>query len=106
MRSLVIFIFLYALTAELETITKAFEMRCYQKLLNIWYKVYITNMKIRRKIQAAIGRYDDPGQETESKLILTCVNVFWFSKDSSTGHNEWEKRRTGRQFIKGGKTIL
>ena len=64
MRSLVISIFLYAceswtLTAELEKRTQAFEMRCYRRLLNISYKDHVTNEEVRRKIQAAIGEYDD-----------------------------------------------
>ena len=64
MRSLVISIFLYAceswtLTAELEKRTQAFEMRCYQRLLNISYKDHVTNEEVRRKIQAAIGEYDE-----------------------------------------------
>ena len=64
MRSLVISIFLYAceswtLTAELEKRTQAFEMRCYLRLLNISYKDHVTNEEVRRKIQAAIGEYDE-----------------------------------------------
>ena len=64
MRSLVISIFLYAceswtLTAELEKRTQAFEMRCYRRLLHISYKDYITNEEVCRKIQAAIGEYDE-----------------------------------------------
>ena len=64
MHSLVIFIFLYAfeswtLTAELEKRTEAFEMRCYRRLLNISYKDHDTNEEVRRKIQAAIGEYDE-----------------------------------------------
>ena len=64
MRSLVISIFLYAceswtLTAELEKRTQAFEMRCYRRLLNITYKDHVTNEEVRRKIQAAIGEYDE-----------------------------------------------
>ena len=64
MRSLVITIFLYAceswtLTAELEKRTNAFEMRCYRGLLNISYKDHVTNEEVRRKIQAAIGEYDE-----------------------------------------------
>ena len=59
MRSLVISIFLYAceswtLTAELEKRTKAFEMRCYRRLLNISYKDHVTNNEVRRKFQAVI----------------------------------------------------
>ena len=64
MRSLVISIFIYAceswtLTAELEKRTHAFEMRCYRRLLNISYKDHVTNEEVRRKIQAAIGKYDE-----------------------------------------------
>ena len=64
MRSLVISIFLYAceswtLTAELEKRTQAFEMRCYRRLLNISYEDHVTNDEVRRKIQAAIGEYDE-----------------------------------------------
>ena len=64
MPSLVISIFLSAcksltLTAELDKRTQAFEMRCYRRLLNIWYKDHVTNEEVCRKIQAAIGEYDD-----------------------------------------------
>ena len=64
MRSLVILIFLYvceswALTADLEKRTQAFEMRCYRRLLNISYKDCVPNEDVRRKIQAAIGKYDE-----------------------------------------------
>ena len=64
MRFLVISIFLYAceswtLTAELEKRTQAFEMRCYRRLLNISYKDHVTNEEVCRKIQAAIGEYDE-----------------------------------------------
>ena len=66
MRSLVISIFLFArdsltltVTAELDKRTQAFEMRCYRRLLNIWYKDHVTNEEVRRKIQAAIAEYDE-----------------------------------------------
>ena len=64
MRSLVISIFPYAceswtLTAELEKRIQAFEMRCYRRLLNISYKDHVTNEEVRRKVQAAIGEYDE-----------------------------------------------
>ena len=64
MRSLVISILLYTceswtLTAELEKRTQAFEMRCYRRLLNISYKDHVTNEEVRRKIQTAIGEYDE-----------------------------------------------
>ena len=39
--------------------TQAFVMRCYQRLLNISYKDQVTNEEVHRKIQAAIGEYDE-----------------------------------------------
>ena len=62
MCSLVIYIFLYTceswtLTAELEKRIQAFEMRCYRSLINISYKDHVTNEDVRRKIQAAFGKY-------------------------------------------------
>ena len=64
MRSLVISIFLYAceswaVTAELEKRTQAFEMRCHRRLLNISYEDHVTNEEVRKEIQAAIGEYDE-----------------------------------------------
>ena len=64
MRSLVISISLYAceswtLTAELEKRIQAFEMRRYRRLLNISYKDHVTIEEVRRKIQAAIGDWDE-----------------------------------------------
>ena len=104
MRSLVISIFLYAceswtLTAELEKRTHAFETRCYRRLLNISYKDHVTNEEVRRKIQAAIGEYDE---------LLTLVKkrkLRWFGHVSrSSGLAKTilqgtvkEKRIRGRQ---------
>ena len=34
-------------------------MICYRRLLNISYKDHVTNEAVRRKIQAAIGEYDE-----------------------------------------------
>ena len=110
LRSLVIPIFLYAceswtLTAELEKRTQAFEMRCYRMLLNISYKDHVTNEEVCRKIQAAIGKYDE---------LLTLVKkrkLRWFGHVSRSsglaktilqgtlkGKKEADRRR-------GGKTI-
>ena len=104
MRSLVISIFLYAceswtLTAELEKRTQAFEMRCYRRLLNISYKDHVTNEEVRRKIQAAIGEYDE---------LLTLVKkrkLRWFghvSRSSGLAKTILQgtvkgKRKRGRQ---------
>ena len=72
-------------------------MKCYRRLLNISHKDHVTNEEVRRKIQAAIGEYDDrtpdPGQETKAKMVWPCLKVFWFSKDNSTGHNESKKKK-------------
>ena len=64
MHSLANLIFLYAceswpLTAELQKRTHAFEMKCYQRLVNILYKDRVSNEEVCRKIQAAIGEYDE-----------------------------------------------
>ena len=104
MRSLVISIFLYAceswtLTAELEKRTQTFEMRCYRRLLNISYKDHVTNEEVRRKIQAAIGEYDE---------LLTLVKkrkLRWFghvSRSSGLAKTILQgtvkgKRKRGRQ---------
>ena len=89
MRPLVISVYLYMyaceswnLTAELKKRTHAFERRCYRSLLNIAYKNHITNKDVRRKIQAAIGDYDE---------LLTMMKK---RKLRLSGHGS---RRRGRQ---------
>ena len=88
------------LTAELEKRTQAFEMRCYRRLLNISYKDHATKLdeEVRRKIQTAIGEYDE---------LLTLVKkrkLRWFghvsrssglanSKNNPTGHSERKKKK-------------
>ena len=104
MCSLVISIFLYAceswtLTAEIEKRTQAFEMRCYRRLLNISYKNHVTSEEARRKIQAAIGEYNE---------LLTLVKkqkLRWFGYVSMSSGLERTilqgtvkgKRKRGRQ---------
>ena len=76
----------WTLTAELEKRTQAFEMRCYRRLLNISYKDHVTNEEVRRKIQAAIGEYDE---------LLTLVKkrkLRWF------GHVSRSSRSSGHHF--------
>ena len=99
MRSLVIPIFLYAcdswtLTAKLEKRSQAFDMRCYWRLLNISYKDHVTKEEVCRKIQAAIGEYDELltlVKKGKLRCFLPCFKVFWFSKDNPTGHSERKK---------------
>ena len=111
MHSLVISILLYAceswtLTAELEKRMQAFELRCFRRLLKILYKDQVTNEEVHRKIQAAIGAYDE---------LLTLVKKWklrWLamfqgllvSKDNPTGRRERKKKKrqteeeVGRQY--------
>ena len=49
----------WTLTAEIERRIQALEMRCYGRLLNIYYKDHVTNEEVRNKIQNAIGVHDD-----------------------------------------------
>ena len=74
------------MAAELEKRVQAFEMSCYRSASNMSYKDHVTctNEAVRTKIQSAIGEYD--GQETG-------LNVFWLSKDNSTGHSKREKKK-------------
>ena len=112
MRSLVISIFLYAceswaLTAELEKRTQAFEMRCYRRLLNISYKDQVTNEEVRRKIQTAIEEYEE---------LLTLVKkrkLRWFghvSRSSGLAKTILQgtvkgKRKQKTDRRRGGKTL-
>ena len=111
MCSLVIYIFLYAceswtLTAELEKRTQDFEMRCYQRLLNISYEGHVTNEEVCRKIQAAIGEYD------EVLALVKKRKLRWFGHVSrSSGlattilQDTVEGKRKKADRRRGGKTI-
>ena len=64
MRSLAMFIFLYAcetwtITADIERRIQALEMRCFRKLLGISYRDHITNEEVKARIGNAIGPYED-----------------------------------------------
>ena len=64
MCSFVTSIFLYAcgswtFTSELQRRIQAMEMRCYRKILRIFYKDHVTNEEVRAKIQQAIGPHED-----------------------------------------------
>ena len=64
LRSLVISIFLYAceswtLTADLERRIQATEMRCYHRLLGIFYKDHITNIEVRNRVTNTVGHHED-----------------------------------------------
>ena len=111
MRTLVISIFLYAseswtLTAELEKRTQAFEMTCYRRLLNISFKDHVTNEEVRRRIQAAIGEYD------ELLALVKKRKLRWFGHVSrSSGlaktiiHGTAKGKRKKADRRRGRKTI-
>ena len=81
-------------------------MRCYRRLLNISYKDHVTNEEVRRKIQAAIGDYDE---------ILTLIKnrkLRWFvyvsrssglAKTTLQGTVKGIRKEAGRR--RGGKII-
>ena len=63
---------------------QAFEMRCYQRLLNLSYKDRVTDEDVRRKIQAAIGKYDKLltlVKKWKLRWLAIYLEVFWLSKD-------------------------
>ena len=64
MRTLILSTCLYAceswtLRAEIERRTRALEMRCFRRLLNISYKDHVTSEEVRNRIQNAIGVHGD-----------------------------------------------
>ena len=64
LRTIVISVFLYAceswtLDAYLEQRIAAFEMRCLRRLLGIDYRDHITNVSVREKVTAEIGRHQE-----------------------------------------------
>ena len=101
MFSLVISIFLCAynswtLTTELEKMTQAFEMICYQRLLNTSYKDHVINEDVRRKIQTAIGIY------YELLSLVRKWKLRWFGPISRSSKTILQgtvqrKRKEGRQ---------
>ena len=105
MRSLVIVIsiFLYAceswtLIAEYEKRTQAFEVRCYRRLLNISYKDHVTNEEVRRKIQAAMGEYDEILTLVKKRKLRWLSHVSWsFGLTKKIIHGTVKGKRKGRQ---------
>ena len=105
MRSIVIFMILYACeswtwNAELEKRTQASEMRCYRRLLNILYMGHVSNEEFRRKIQAAIGKYDKLltlVKKQKQNGLATSQGRVWLIIDNPTGQCEKKKIRRGGQ---------
>ena len=84
-----------------ETNKQAFKIRCYRGLLNISYKNHVTNEEVRRKIQAAIGEYDEllAMVKTKTKVVLPCLAKTILQ---GIGNEKKKKRLTeeemGRQY--------
>ena len=81
-------------------------MRCYQRLLNISYKDHVTNEEVRRKIQTAIGKYD------ELLALVKKRNLRWFghvSRSSGLAKTTLQDTVKGKRIeadrSRGGKTI-
>ena len=60
-----------------------------QRLLNISYKDHVTFEEVHRKVQAAIGEFNELTlvKKMEAKMVWPCCKVLWFSKDNPTGHS-------------------
>ena len=73
-------------------------MRCYHRLSNISYKDHVNNEEVRRKIQTAIGEYDE---------LLTLVKkrkLRWFGHVSrSSGLAKTTLQGTVKRKGKGGR---
>ena len=66
-------------------------MKCYQRLLNILYKDHFSNKEVCRKIQAAIGEYNELltiVKRRKAEIVSKRLNVFWLSNGNPTGHSE------------------
>ena len=74
LRSLVMSIFLYAceswtLSARMEQMISAVEMRFYRRLLGMSNRDHITNDEVRRRIYQAIWPYEESPNNSKNKKI-------------------------------------
>ena len=104
MRTLILSIFLYVceswtLTTEIERRIKAVEMRCYSRLLNIFYKNHVTIEEVRNRIQNAPGVQDDLLTMVKKRKLRWCGHISRSSGMAKTilqATVKWARRR-GRQ---------
>ena len=86
-------------------------MRCYRRLLNISYKDHVTNEEVRRKIQAAIGDYDELLTLIKKRKLRWFVYVSRSSGLAKTTlqgtvkgiRKEADRRRGGKIISKNGQ---
>ena len=74
-------------------------MRCYRRLLIISYKDHVTNEEVRRKIQTAIGEYDELLTLVKKRQLRWFGHVLRYSGLAKTilQGTEEGKRKRGRQ---------
>ena len=105
MHSLVTSMFLYAceswtLTAELQRRIQAMEMRCYRKILCIFYKDHVTNKEVCAKIQQAIRQHED--------LLTIVQGTVRGGRRQGRKRNRWEdniREWTGLDFAKSQRAV-
>ena len=75
-------------------------MRCYRRLLNISYKDHVTNEEVGRKIQAAIGEYDELLTLVKKRKLRWFGHVSRYSGLAKTilqGTVKGKRKKRGRQ---------
>ena len=101
MRSLVMSIFLYAcktwtITADIEIMIQALEMRCFFKLLGISYRDHITTEEVKPRTGNAIGPYEDlPTSVKQTEVVRARHTIIWTGQDYPTWDSS--RRETKRQ---------
>ena len=83
-------------------------MRCYRRLLNISYKDHVLNEEVRRKIQAAIGEYDELLNLVKKRKLRWFGHVSRSSGLAKTilqGTVKGQRKRDRQKKRTGGKTI-
>ena len=100
------------MTTDLEKRTQTFVMKCYHRLLNLSYKDHVTNTEVRRKIQEAIGVYDELLTMVKKRLLIWFGNVSMSSGLAKTilqgailkvREEEVDRRRRGKTILKSGQ---
>ena len=82
----------------------AFEMRCYQRLLNISYKNRVTYEEGCRQNKAAIGEYDELLALVKKRKLKCFGHVSKYPRLAKMIGTQHRDEETDRKI--GGKTIL
>ena len=108
MRSLVVFIFLYAceswtLTAELQRRIQAMGMRCYRKILHISYEDHVTHEEVHANYQQGNLCQDPAGNQTtqrppdlcremQTAVVWSCLPLIRSGQNHLARHSEMGKK--------------